>query len=193
MKSKISFCILLMLTTAVFAQHSHGSGESHASPASKKETAHPHRGVPELQAQLRNVFASSLVLKDALVASDAAGASGSANEVKAALSKVDLSLLKDEELMDWMAYLKTLNESLDVIGAKNELSDQRKAFSFFSDALYNSLREFGTGGLTVYYDYCPMANNNAGAYWLSDKKEIENPYLGSSIPACGKLKETLRQ
>jgi hypothetical protein len=37
-----------------------------------------------------------------------------------------------------------------------------------------------------------MANNNTGAYWLSDSKEIRNPYLGNEMLTCGKVKETVQ-
>ena len=29
-----------------------------------------------------------------------------------------------------------------------------------------------------------MANNNKGGYWLSEKKEIANPYYGSKMLKC---------
>jgi len=91
-----------------------------------------------------------------------------------------------------MGYLKILNENLERIAGSNDLVLQRQAFSSFSDALYKSLKEFGAGGIMVYYAQCPMANNNSGAYWLSDSKEIRNPYFGSEMLTCGKVKETIQ-
>jgi Cu(I)/Ag(I) efflux system membrane fusion protein len=35
-----------------------------------------------------------------------------------------------------------------------------------------------------------MAFNNKGAYWLSETKEITNPYFGASMLACGEVKQT---
>jgi Cu(I)/Ag(I) efflux system membrane fusion protein len=103
-----------------------------------------------------------------------------------------LNLLKDEALMDWLGYLKILNENLDVIANSNDLTIQRKAFSLFSNSLYKSLKMFGAGGITVYYEHCPMANDKAGAYWLSNSKEIRNPYFGNEMLSCGKVKEILQ-
>lgn len=31
-------------------------------------------------------------------------------------------------------------------------------------------------GEKIYVDYCPMYNDNKGAIWLSETKEIKNPY-----------------
>jgi Cu(I)/Ag(I) efflux system membrane fusion protein len=40
--------------------------------------------------------------------------------------------------------------------------------------------------------YCPMANNNKGADWLSASSEVQNPYYGSAMLNCGELKSTLK-
>lgn len=191
MKIVIVTSLILAAGVAV-AQHNHGSGHTNAPAHNKKETAHSHRAVSEFQMQLRGVFTASLQLKDALVSSDAEKATLSASEIKSALTKVDLALLKDEALMEWMGYLKILNENLERIAGSNDLVLQRHAFSSFSDALYKSLKEFGAGGIMVYHAQCPMANNNSGAYWLSDSKEIRNPYFGSKMLTCGKVKETIQ-
>ncbi|MBA4058359.1 MAG: hypothetical protein C0490_26815, partial [Marivirga sp.] len=44
----------------------------------------------------------------------------------------------------------------------------------------------------LYLEYCPMANNNEGAYWLSNEKEIKNPYFGDKMLKCGSVKETIQ-
>jgi hypothetical protein len=36
-----------------------------------------------------------------------------------------------------------------------------------------------------------MANNDKGAYWLSQIKEIQNPYMGQKMPNCGEIKKVL--
>jgi hypothetical protein len=37
-----------------------------------------------------------------------------------------------------------------------------------------------------------MVNNNQGAFWLSNEKEIKNPYFGDMMLKCGSIKETLQ-
>ena len=192
MKTKFILYSLSLLTWSAFAQHDHSSGHSNAPAHSKKENTHSHRAAPEFQAQLGEVFKASLQLKDALVSSDPLKASATVAEIKASISKVEMTMLKDEALMDWMSYLKILNENLDLISGSDDLPSQRKAFKLFSDALYRSLKTFGSGGITIYYDYCPMANGNTGGYWLSDSKEIRNPYFGNEMLSCGKVKETIQ-
>lgn len=192
MKNIILITYMILFAGSAVAQHDHSSGHANTPAHSKKENAHSHRAVPEFQVQLRDVFAASLQLKDALVLSDTAKAKASVSPIRLALSKTDLTLLKDEALMDWMGSLKILNENLERIENSNDLAMQRHAFSYFSDALYKSLKEFGAGGIMVYYVQCPMANNKTGAYWLSDTKEIRNPYFGNEMLSCGKVKETIQ-
>lgn len=37
--------------------------------------------------------------------------------------------------------------------------------------------------------FCPMADNNTGAYWVQKKGKIMNPYFGSSMLHCGSFKK----
>jgi Cu(I)/Ag(I) efflux system membrane fusion protein len=42
-----------------------------------------------------------------------------------------------------------------------------------------------------YYQYCPMARGDKGAYWFSNIKKIENPYFGEAMLSCGETRETM--
>jgi len=54
------------------------------------------------------------------------------------------------------------------------------------------LQTFGNSGNTPrYYQYCPMAFDNKGAYWISNETEIRNPYFGEKMLKCGENKDTL--
>ena len=41
-----------------------------------------------------------------------------------------------------------------------------------------------------YLEYCSMADNNKGSYWLSYDKEIFNPFFGAGMLKCGEVKKT---
>jgi len=36
-----------------------------------------------------------------------------------------------------------------------------------------------------------MAFDKKGAYWISENREIQNPYFGDKMPKCGEIKEEL--
>jgi hypothetical protein len=44
----------------------------------------------------------------------------------------------------------------------------------------------------VYYQHCPMYNDNKGANWLSLESSVKNPYYGSQMLSCGKTIETIK-
>ena len=40
-------------------------------------------------------------------------------------------------------------------------------------------KAFNTNAVTLYYQFCPMANDGQGAYWVSEREKISNPYMGT--------------
>ena len=73
----------------------------------------------------------------------------------------------------------------------DDIGSQRKAFATFSENFYQAIKDFGLDGETAYYQYCPMAFGGSGAYWLSNIREIKNPYFGKAMLTCGETKEIL--
>ncbi|RPE08337.1 DUF3347 domain-containing protein [Chitinophaga lutea] len=75
---------------------------------------------------------------------------------------------------------------------KNGLDGRRLAFQMVSDQLYDLLRVTPLKNTAIFRQYCPMAFDNRGAHWLSDKTEIVNPYFGDEMLHCGSVTDTLR-
>lgn len=144
------------------------------------------------QKQLTAVFDSYVALKDAFISSDASKVKTEATATNQALAKVDMMLLTGAAHNDWMNYLTPIQTSLKEIQATTDIEAQRKAFSTLSDNLYKSIKAYGLGGKEAFYEFCPMAFNNEGAYWLSDQAQIRNPYFGDKMLTCGEVKEKLK-
>jgi len=142
--------------------------------------------------QLEGVFINYVALKEALVASDAEKTQQKASETSQALADADMTLLSGAAHNDWMQYLSEMEQSLNTIKSESEIETQREAFSTLSDNLYKSIKAFGLAGSTAYYEYCPMAFDDKGAYWLSDASKIRNPYFGDKMLSCGEVKEKLQ-
>ncbi|MHB1921152.1 MAG: DUF3347 domain-containing protein [Chitinophagaceae bacterium] len=89
---------------------------------------------------------------------------------------------------DLVAALKKIPGSAPAIKAASSISmteniqDQRKAFSTLSNAITALFKHHKPEGEMIYIHYCPMVK----AYWLSNAQSIQNPYLGKSMPTCGK-------
>jgi len=191
---KLSIITLgVLVSMSALAQHDHGkmdhSKKAHANMDGKAKSYTVPAGFTN---QLSDVFNVSLKLTQSFASDNAEEAKGQAENVKNALAKVDMELLKDSgAMMDWMMYLKELNTSLNEISASSDIKIQRASFVVFNQAMYKSLKAFGTGGNTIYYQHCPMANDSKGAHWLSTSKDISNPYFGGMMKSCGSTKETL--
>jgi len=128
-------------------------------------------------AKLELAYANYLRLKDALVASKTEAAKEAAVKLKTSLASV-----KDSK--------NAVNESTKISKASN-LEEMRKSFAVLSTEMKIIVKASELTKGELYLEYCPMANNNAGAYWLSNEKEIKNPYFGDKMLKCGSVKETI--
>jgi Cu(I)/Ag(I) efflux system membrane fusion protein len=145
----------------------------------------------EFKKQLTVFFNQYIKMKDAMVESDASKTASEAGKTLQTLEKIDMSLLDGEAHIFWMQNLDTMKEALQVISQSEEIEVQRNAFVDFNPILYRKIKALGLDGKTVYYQFCPMANNDKGAYWLSTEENIRNPYYGDMMLECGEVRETL--
>jgi Cu(I)/Ag(I) efflux system membrane fusion protein len=168
--------------------------KSMMNPEGIKATAssgmHDH-GSAEMKNRLYDVYSAYIQLKDAFVASDAALAGQAAGLLEKRLEKVDMKHLQGDTHMKWMQYLEKLYNDLKIITHTPDIEIQRKAFADYNVTFYSVMKDFGLSEGTVYYQYCPMAVGNKGAYWFSNMKEIKNPYFGEAMLKCGETREIL--
>lgn len=113
-----------------------------------------------------------LEIKDALVASDLEKASGTAREIMSKDALTDI----EEQLM----------APIERIANTESLEEARDAFFEYSQLLTDMVSEYG-GSMKLYKQFCPMAFENRGAFWLSAEKEILNPYFGDKMLRCGEV------
>ncbi len=129
--------------------------------------------------QTNEILTAYLAVKDALVKTDAKTASSAASNLVAAVGD------SNNELM------VKIVKNAKAIESSNDVKAQRKSFNDLSENVYQLMKGIEDLGIPVYRQYCPMAFNNTGAYWLAAEKEINNPYFGSMMLHCGVVKEEL--
>ncbi|MFV0237874.1 MAG: efflux RND transporter periplasmic adaptor subunit, partial [Flavobacteriales bacterium] len=141
----------------------------------------------EFKKQLKFVFVDYHKLKDELVNSNAEKVQTNAKAMLISLSNIDRQLLKDNNAhKQWMVLEKEIKKQTERIGKTNDLEKQRQYFKPLSNHFIRGVQMFGINQ-TVYQQYCPMADSNKGAYWLSTEKQIRNPYFGDKMLKCGKV------
>lgn len=171
----------------------HDDKTEHASGSKAMEASEPQFQVDAaFQNQLGNVFTSYVSLKDAFVASEGGKIKSQAAKTQQALSEIDVRNLSGAAHNDWMNYMTGIESSLIEILSSQDIEAQRKSFSALTDNLYKSIKAFGLGGKNAFYEFCPMAFNNEGAYWISEAEKIRNPYFGDKMLTCGEVKEKLK-
>jgi Cu(I)/Ag(I) efflux system membrane fusion protein len=76
-----------------------------------------------------------------------------------------------------------------ILNASN-IKGQRTYFKKLSSYLTNAIEVFGINE-KVFHQFCPMADNNKGAYWLSKEEKVINPYFGDAMLTCGEVKQII--
>ncbi|MCB8995504.1 MAG: efflux RND transporter periplasmic adaptor subunit [Bacteroidales bacterium] len=141
--------------------------------------------------QLNKVIDKYLILKNVLVAGEEPKVKQATKDLQNVLAVVDMKLLTGEAHLKWMEISDLIQKQTKIIDSSNEMEKQREAFILLSEKLHQAIKMYGLMGKTVYYQFCPMANSGVGAYWLSEFKDIRNPYYGEAMLTCGETKETL--
>ena len=133
-----------------------------------------------------------LQIKNALTNDNSKDAAKAGVTLEAALKNLDKSLLTPEEKKvyedvaeDARMHAQHIRENAGNIG------HQREHFDMLSKDMYDLVKAFGSSQV-LYKDFCPMYNDKKGAFWLSETKEIKNPYLGKKMPTCGSVKEEIK-
>jgi Cu(I)/Ag(I) efflux system membrane fusion protein len=145
----------------------------------------------DIKLQLNGVVDQYLTLTDAFVKSDRDIVKQAAQNVQNSLFKIDMKILVGVQHEHWMNSFVKLDGFLKSIASSNDIEEQRKFFSAFTNELYEVLKTFGLKDKTLFYQFCPMAFSDKGAYWFSSTIEIRNPYFGEKMLTCGDTWETL--
>ena len=142
------------------------------------------------QQQLKQVYDNYINLKDALVEDNSEQATSNAKKLISSFRKIDMKLLKGEAHKQWMTLEGHIQSSASSISKSSEIKTQRDYFKQLSTYLIKAVQLFGVNE-KVYLEFCPMADNNNGAYWLSKVEQILNPYFGDAMLKCGEVKQTI--
>ncbi len=133
-----------------------------------------------------------LQLKNELTKDNSAAAATSGKALENALKNFSKSTLSPEQVKEFDDIQADAIEHAEHIGANaGKIEHQREHFETLSKDMYDMVKSLGAGQV-LYKDFCPMYNDNKGAFWLSETKEIKNPYLGKAMPTCGTIQEELK-
>lgn len=151
----------------------------------RKETPEPFRQ------QLDAVIHAYLSLKDGLVQADEKATSKYSSELLEALQNVDGKVLKGDAKVFWEEKKSFLMQHAKLCKEASTIAGKRENFIYLSQPLIKVVEAYGPGDEKLYVDFCPMANNNKGAFWLSANPEIQNPFMAADMRSCGEVKQEI--
>ena len=141
------------------------------------------------------LLSSYYSLKDAFVSSDVNKVNIAAGELAKSADSLKTSEIKGDSTgmirETAKQFAQSLSSSASTLATAADIEAKRHEFETVTDALWSLTRTVQYDGQKVYYQYCPMAFNNKGAYWLSNTTEIRNPYFGDKMLKCGEVADSL--
>lgn len=128
---------------------------------------------------------SYLQIKNALVEDNKKEAAKAGKMMLTAFSNFDMTKLTGEQHKEYMEILESAKEHAEHI-VKSPIDHQREHFEVLSTDIKDLIVLIGTEK-KLFEDYCPTYNDGKGAMWLSEFKEIKNPFYGSKMLTCGSI------
>ena len=145
----------------------------------------------KFQEQLKTVFDKYIILKDALIKGDSKTSTQASSMILKNLAEVDMKLLKGDAHNSWMQLSTDLKTHTRSLNSTADIKTQRNHFKPLSSSLIMAVEKFGVN-MQVYSQFCPMADNNTGGYWLSLEDKVLNPYFGDAMLKCGEVTKTIK-
>ncbi|MEO8253086.1 MAG: DUF3347 domain-containing protein [Flavobacterium sp.] len=131
------------------------------------------------------IIKSYLKIKNALANDKSKEATAAATDFGKAISATNSSKIDSKLLDKYVNFAESAKKQANLIASNDgKIKEQRMYFAVLSKDITNLIATFGSTQ-KLYQDYCPMYNEGKSGYWISEIKEIRNPYYGSEMLECG--------
>ena len=181
---------------AAMTGHNHGGMDMDAKPSGEKTssetTVKTNTLSKEAKAAVEKLINQYLLLKNTLVEDNFAEADKQVKALQKAFSETPMGLFTGDSHNKWMDYQKRMQAQATQFLQTKSIDEARAVFIELSNIMIEMTHNFGPFEQTFYVQYCPMANQNKGAEWLSASKTVENPYYGARMLGCGEVTKTIQ-
>ncbi len=205
MKKLLPVIILVVVAIAVyflvFNKKKDSASTEKKSIESEKVVAKRHSAPfnESVSAALNNYFE----MKSSFVDADTSKIKSSTSGFVLALKQIKTDELNQESAaisQSVKMQIEDISTNAMALQKETDLKEMRQDFRMISENLYPFLKTIKYEGPTLYWQNCPMAfGENNEANWVSNTKEIINPYLGKNHPEfknsmlhCGEIKDTIK-
>lgn len=133
------------------------------------------------QSQFSSLLEQYYGIKNALVGGNGANAALQAEAFLKTISNPGFKSASQENI-------KNLQEDAAAISRTKDVARQRNYFARFSSNMTVLAKEAQHLAKPIYQLYCPMKKTT----WLSEEKDIKNPYYGSVMLTCGQVTQVIQ-
>ena len=194
--------IIIAIAAIVFASCNNADNKSAENKSAQPTSGEIDKKMAEVTNEIKDTTTSAvsiteilsgyLKIKNAFAKDNDKDAAAGGNEMVKAFIAFNKAVLTPDQAKIYNDVEDDAKEHAEHIGMNaGNIKHQREHFDMLSKDIYQLVKTFG-GGQKLYYDHCPMYNDGKGANWISETKEISNPYLGKAMPTCGTVKEELK-
>jgi len=137
------------------------------------------------------LVASYLQLKNALVSDDAKEAAIAAEVMVRAFKGFNASGFNSDQQKEIAEIIENASEQVEHIADNaSKIEHQREHFEVLSNDMSDLIAIVGSEQ-SLYQTKCPMYNKGKGGIWLSETKEIKNPFYGGKMLTCGSVQKEI--
>lgn len=143
-------------------------------------------------AATKEIVSQYLQIKNGLAIDNGKDASNAGKAFVEAIGKVDQTSFSVDQKAKWADISADAKEMAEHIGENpDKLEHQREHFAMLSKDIYDLVKAFGSEQV-LYKVFDSMSDNGKGAFWLSETKEIKNPYMGKAMSGSGTIQEEIK-
>ena len=173
------------------AVHDHTDGNHSHDDATAVEVNTKATVATQTTFSTNEIISNYLKVKNALTKDDTKEAANAGKALYASFNNVNTNSMDSKLKTEFIDIADDAKEHAEHIGANSgKIDHQREHFAMLSKDVNDLIKTFGAKQ-KLYQDVCPMYDEGKGAVWISESKEIKNPYYGSKMLTCGSVKKQL--
>jgi len=134
-------------------------------------------------------------LKDAFISADTVKVNSAAVLLIRHADSLNINELKGDSsgmILETANYFASaISGSAKTLTNEYQIQDKLREFNMITDAMWGLTRRVKYEGQKGYYQFCPLAFDNTGGYWLSDKIDPDNPYVRDKAKSCSQVNDSL--
>lgn len=179
LKSILSASLMVAFTTlSSCSSGGNKSADTHEEHTDDQNSTVSEKGNPQFKdAQVKAVYEHYIHVKNALI-------NANAKEAQSGASQLQTALISAEN--------KAGADIAGKIASTSKIDAQRNELDALTTEVEKTIKASKLTSGKIFKQFCPMAKNGDGGYWLASESDIKNPYYGDEMLECGEVKEEIK-